>query len=253
MRTYLDLIGNIGLFALRAVRRAFVRPFEFRMILGQIEAIGWKSLPLVLSSGFALGVVLALHTRTTLVRFGAQGLLPTVQALAFFNEIGPLVAGLLLAGRVGAGIGAELAGMRATEQIDAIEVLSIDSFKMLVIPRIIACSLALPLLTVCMDVAGLAGGYLAESATSDLSIQLFLSRAFSEVTWATFIPPTIKTTIFGAIIGLIASYLGYTANEGSRGVGRAATNSVVLSSLAIILVDVVLVKFIFFLFPETAI
>ena len=91
-----------------------------------------------------------------------------------------------------------------------------------------------------MDVAGLAGGYLAESATSDLSIQLFLSRAFSEVTWATFIPPTIKTTIFGAIIGLIASYLGYTANEGSRGVGRAATNSVVLSSLAIILVDVVL-------------
>ena len=136
MRTYLDLIGNIGLFALRAVRRAFVRPFEFRMILGQIEAIGWKSLPLVLSSGFALGVVLALHTRTTLVRFGAQGLLPTVQALAFFNEIGPLVAGLLLAGRVGAGIGAELAGMRATEQIDAIEVLSIDSFKMLVISHV---------------------------------------------------------------------------------------------------------------------
>src|ERR1700735_3569949 len=193
MRTYLDLIGNIGLFALRAVRRAFVRPFEFQMILGQIEAIGWESLPLVLSSGFALGIVLALHTRTTLVRFGAQGLLPTVQSLAFFNEIGPLVAGLLLAGRVGAGIGAELANMRATEQIDAIEVLSIDSFKLLVIPRIIACSIALPLLTVFMDVMGLLGGYLAERATSSLSVELYISRAFHSVNWAAFVPPTLKT------------------------------------------------------------
>ena len=131
-------------------------PFEFQMILQQIEAAGWKTLPLVLSSGFALGLVLALHTRSTLVQFGAGAEMPAVQSLAFFNEIGPLLAGLLMAGRVGAGIGAELANMRATEQIDAIEVLSMDSFKMLVIPRIIACSIALPILTVFMDVVGLA-------------------------------------------------------------------------------------------------
>jgi phospholipid/cholesterol/gamma-HCH transport system permease protein len=253
MRRFLTFIGNIGLFAMDAVRRAFVPPFEFQMILQQIEVVGWKSLPLVLSSGFALGVVLTLHTRSTLARFGAEGLLPTVQALAFFNEIGPLVAGLLVAGRVGAGIGAELANMRTTEQIDAIEVLSIDSFKLLVIPRIIACSLALPILTVFMDVAGLAGGYLAEGVTSNLSGALFLSRAFSSIYWATFIPPTLKTALFGAIIGLISSYFGYTTNEGSNGIGRAAMNSVVVSSLVVILVDVVLVKFIFFLFPETAI
>jgi phospholipid/cholesterol/gamma-HCH transport system permease protein len=253
MRRYLDFIGNIGLFALLAARRAIVPPFEFQMILQQIEVTGWESLPLVLSSGFALGLVLALHTRSTLIRFGAEAFIPTVQSLAFFNEIGPLVAGLLLAGRTGAGIGAELAGMRATEQIDAIEVLSIDSFKMLVIPRIIACALSLPILTVFMDVAGLAGGYLAERANSPLSIQLYFSRAFSDVSWATFIPPTLKTTIFGVIIGLISSYFGYTTNEGSNGVGRAATNSVVVSSLVIILVDVVLVKSIFFLFPESAI
>ena len=253
MRRYLEFIGNLGLFAQRAARRALVPPFELRMILQQIEVAGSGSLPLVLSAGFALGIVLAFHTESTLVRFGAQALIPTVQSLGFFNEIGPLVAGLLVAGRVGAGIGAELAGMRATEQIDAIEVLSIDSFKLLVIPRIIACTLALPLLTVCIDVAGLAGGYLAETAAFHLSFKLFLTRAFSEVTWAGFIPPTIKTAIFGAAIGLISSYLGYTTNEGEEGVGRAATNSVVISSLAIILIDVVLVKFIFVLFPETAI
>jgi phospholipid/cholesterol/gamma-HCH transport system permease protein len=253
MRRYLDFIGDVGLFALRAARRVLVPPFEFQMILRQIEEAGWKSLPLVLSSGLALGLVLAFHTRTSLVQFGAEAEMPAVQSLAFFNEIGPLLAGLLMAGRVGAGIGAELANMRATEQIDAIEVLSIDSFKMLVIPRIIACSIALPILTVFMDVMGLAGGYLAERATTDLSIQLYISRALHNVSWAAFIPPTLKTIIFGAVIGLISSYLGYTTDEGAEGVGRAATNSVVISSLAIILIDVVLVKTIFYLFPETAI
>jgi phospholipid/cholesterol/gamma-HCH transport system permease protein len=253
MRRYLEFIGNIGLFALRAAQRVLVPPFEFQMILRQIEAAGWKSLPLVLSSGFALGLVLALHTRTTLVQFGAQAVMPAVQSLAFFNEIGPLLAGLLMAGRVGAGIGAELANMRATEQIDAIEVLSMDSFKMLVIPRIIACSVALPILTVFMDVMGLVGGYFAERLASGLSLELYISRAFHTVSWAAFVPPTLKTAIFGAVIGLVSSYLGYTTDEGAEGVGRAATNSVVISSLAIILIDVVLVKVIFFLFPETAI
>ena len=253
MHRHLDFIGNIGLFALQAVCRVLVPPFEFQMILQQIEAAGWKSLSLVLSSGFALGLVLALHTRSTLVQFGAQAQMPAVQSLAFFNEIGPLLAGLLMAGRVGAGIGAELANMRASEQIDAIEVLSIDSFKMLVIPRIVACSIVLPVLTVFLDVMGLAGGYVAERVTSDLSVQLYISRAFHEVSWAAFVPPTLKTVIFGAVIGLISSYLGYTTDEGAEGVGRAARNSVVFSSLAIILIDVVLVKAIFFLFPETAI
>jgi len=130
MWRYLNFVGDVGLFGLEAVRRAVVPPFEGKQILRQIEAVGWKSLPLVLASGFALGLVLAIHTQSTLVEFGAGALMPTVQSLSFFNEIGPLVAGLLMAGRVGAGIGAELANMRATERIDAIEVLSIDSFKM---------------------------------------------------------------------------------------------------------------------------
>jgi len=128
-----------------------------------------------------MGVVLALHTRTTLSQFGAGGLLPGVDSLGFFGEIGPLVAGLLVAGRVGARIGAELADMRASEQIDAIEVLSMDSFKLLVIPRIIACLVALPFLTIFMHVAGIAGGYVPEHVSSGISMQLYLSRAFQRV------------------------------------------------------------------------
>ena len=253
MRAYLETTGELGLFTWLAIRRAFIPPFEWRMILSQIDEVGWKSLSLILASGFAIGLVLTFHTRSSMIRFGAEAMIPAVQSLSFFVEIGPLVAGLLVAGRVGAGIGAELANMRVTEQIDAIESFSIDSFKLLVIPRIIACMIVLPLLTVFMDVAGLIGGYLVELGTAHLSLQLYLYRAFDQVSWATFLPPTFKTIVFGFLIGVISSYYGYTTDEGSAGVGRASTRSVVLSSLAIILADVFLVKIIFLLFPESAI
>jgi phospholipid/cholesterol/gamma-HCH transport system permease protein len=253
MTNYLDLIGQLGLFASRSIHRGFRRPFEFAQIWRNMESAGWQSLPLVAASGFALGVILTLHTRSSLIEFGAEALIPAVQSLAFFSEIGPLITGLLVAGRVGAGIGAEIANMRATEQIDAVEALSIDSFKLLVIPRIIACMIVLPVLTVFTDVCGLIGGFLVECQVSHLSLTLFLNRAFSNLTWASVIPPTLKTTVFGFVIGLVSGYYGYTIDEGSIGVGRASTNSVVVSSLLIILIDVMLVKFIFFLFPNTAV
>jgi phospholipid/cholesterol/gamma-HCH transport system permease protein len=163
-----------------------------------------------------------------------------------------LVAGLLLAGRVGSGIGAVLANMRATEQIDGIESLSIDSFKFLVVPRVVACVVVLPLLTLFMDFAGLLGGFFSEYGSSRISFQLYLSRAFVDLQWSNFIAPTLKTAVFGFIIGTVSSYFGYTTNEGAQGVGRASTNSVVVSSLLIILADIVLVKCIFFAFPENA-
>ena len=253
MTEALSLIGDLALFAWLAMRRALVPPYEWRMIFVQIEEVGWKSLALVMASGFSVGVVLTFHTRSSLIRFGAESLIPAVQSLSFFIEIGPLLAGLLVAGRVGAGIGAELANLRVTEQIDAIESFSIDSLKLLVIPRIVACIVALPLLTVFIDIAGLTGGYLVESRTSHISLELFLNRAFSAVNWVTFLPPTFKTAVFGFIIGLVSAYFGYKTDEGSAGVGRAATRSVVLSSLLIIFADVVLVKVIFFLFPGQAV
>src|SRR6266516_5436027 len=179
MNNVFEITGKISVFGFRAVTDLFRRPFEGDQICRQLAEVGSKSLPLVIASGFAIGAVLTLHTRSTLVTFGATAIIPTVQAFAFFLEIGPLVTGLLVAGRVGSGIGAVLANMRATEQIDGIESLSIDSFKFLVVPRIVACVLALPLLTLFMDFASLLGGFVAENTASGLSFQLYLTRAFS--------------------------------------------------------------------------
>jgi phospholipid/cholesterol/gamma-HCH transport system permease protein len=253
LKRFLHFIGAVTLFGVRVMANMWRRPLELAEIWTQVHEAGLRSLPLVASSGLALGVVMTLHTRSTLVAFGASALIPRVQSLSFFVEIGPLVAALLVAGRVGAGIGAVIANLRVTEQIDAIEVLSVDSFKFLVVPRVVACVLVLPLLTVFMDACGLLGGFLSECAVSHLPLQLFIERAFQGVEWSNFVPPTLKTSVFGFIIGTVSSFYGYTMNEGTQGVGKAATNSVVICSLLIILADVILVKIIFLLFPGSAI
>lgn len=240
-------------FAVAAFRAGLRPPYEWAQLAIQIAEIGWRSLPLILASSFAIGVVTSLHTRSSLVEFGAEAMMPSLQSMSFFNELGPLITGLLVAGRVGAGIGAQLANMRVTEQIDAIETLSIDSIKFLVVPRIAACVLVMPLLTLFADLAGLTGGYAAEYFSSHISARLYLSQAFRTVQIPNFIPPSLKTAVFGLIIGVVSCFFGYTINEGSDGVRRASTTSVVLSSLLIILSDVILVKLIFFLFPEQAI
>ena len=253
LKSTFDSIGRVTLFGARALCDALFPPFEVEYLGTQLYEIGVGSFLLVVASGFALGVVLTLHTRSMLVQFGATADIPVFQSLAFLNEIGPLVTGLLMAGRVGAGIGAQLANMRATEQIDAIETISIDSFKLLVVTRVIACTLMLPMLTIFMDAAGILGGFISECFCSHLSWSLYLERAFNGVALADFIPPTLKTAVFGFLIGTISCFYGYTTNEGSEGVRKAATYSVVISSLMIILTDVILVKFIFFFFPEQAI
>jgi phospholipid/cholesterol/gamma-HCH transport system permease protein len=248
-----ESIGRVTLFGAKALRDVWFPPFEAEYLGTQLYEIGVGSFLLIVASGFALGVVLTLHTRSMLVQFGATADIPVFQSLAFFNEIGPLVTGLLMAGRVGAGIGAQLANMRATEQIDAIETLSVNSFKLLVVTRVIACSVMLPLLTIFMDAAGMLGGFTSEHLFSHLSWTLYLQRAFDGVVLADFIPPTLKTAVFGYLIATISCFYGYTTNEGSEGVRKAATYSVVTSSLVIILTDVILVKCIFFFFPEQAI
>jgi phospholipid/cholesterol/gamma-HCH transport system permease protein len=249
----IEFVGRVGLFSLRVLIDWLKPPLEIAQISRQLAEVGNKSLALVGVAGFALGAVMTLHTRSTLVTFGATAMIPAVQAVSFFVEIGPLVAGLLLAGRVGSGIGAVLANMRATEQIDAIESLSIDSFKFLVVPRVLACVIALPLLTLFMDFAGLLGGFCSEELSSHIAPALYLDRAFDYLQWSNFIAPTLKTAVFGFIIGSVSSFFGYTTDKGAQGVGEAATNSVVVSSLLIILADVLLIKCIFFLFPDTAI
>ena len=242
-------VGDVALFGARALYEAVVPPYEFKETWRHVFEIGWRSLPLIALSGFAIGVVLSMHTRASLERFGAEAMIPAGLAIALIRETGPLTAGLLVAGRVGAGIGAELGAMKVTEQIDALEAVAVDSFKFLAVTRILACIIAMPLLTAVIDFCGIFGGYVAESSISGMSASLYFHRAFSIVEFSDFIPATLKTTVFGLIIGTVASYLGFNTTQGTEGVGRTSTASVVLSSICIILINVVLVKLIFFVFP----
>ncbi len=242
-------VGELGLFALRAIREAFRPPFEFGEIITQLAEIGWRSGPLLIVSGFAFGVVLSLQTRASMESFGATSMIPQAVSFGLFTDVGPLIAALLVAGRVGAGIGAQLAGMRVTEQIDALEAIAIDSFKYLVVTRVIACVIAMPILTLLLNFSGLLGGMVTDLVALHMSAHLFINNAFSTMAWSDYVPPTLKTIVFGFIIGALSCYLGYTAKQGAAGVGRASTRSVVFSSLLVILADVVLVKSIQFWFP----
>jgi phospholipid/cholesterol/gamma-HCH transport system permease protein len=245
----LGSIGDASLFALKATREIFTPPFEVRETIRQVYELGLRSAPLIAVSGVAVGVVLSMHTRASLERFGAEAMIPAGLAIALVRETGPLITALLVAGRVGAGIGAELGAMKVTDQIDALEAVAVDSFKFLAVTRILACIIAMPLLTVIIDFCGIFGGYVAEASISGMSPQLYFHRAFSIVEFTDFIPATLKTAVFGLIIGTVASYLGFTTTQGTEGVGRTSTRSVVTASICIILINVVLVKFIFFMFP----
>jgi phospholipid/cholesterol/gamma-HCH transport system permease protein len=244
-------IGEVSLFGLRALRDFFIPPYEPGEIARHVYEIGWKSTPLIATAGMAIGVVLSMHTRASLERFGAEAMIPAGLAIALIRETGPLVTALLVAGRVGAGIGAELGAMKVTEQIDALEAVAVDSFKFLAVTRIVACIVAMPLLTTITDFAGIVGGWLAEYSISGMSWRLYFNRAFSLIEFQDFVPATFKTAVFGMIIGTIACYLGFTTTQGTEGVGRTSTQSVVLSSILIIVTNVVLVRLIFFIFPAS--
>jgi phospholipid/cholesterol/gamma-HCH transport system permease protein len=248
----LGWIGEVFLFGLKAIFEAFRPPYEFREIGRHICEIGWKSLPLIATSGFAIGVVLSMHTRASLERFGAEAMIPAGLAIALLRETGPLMTALLVSGRVGAGIGAELGAMKVTEQIDALEANAVDAFKYLGVTRILALMIAMPLLTIMMDFSGILGGYVAEAAVSGMSWQQYFERSFTYITYADLLPATLKTVVFGFLIAVVSSYLGFTTSRGTEGVGEASTRSVVTSSMLIILSDVILVKLIFFFYPQVS-
>jgi phospholipid/cholesterol/gamma-HCH transport system permease protein len=169
--------------------------------------------------------------------------------MALVRETGPLTTGLLLSGRIGAGIGAELGAMKVTEQIDALEATAVDSFRYLVVTRVIACVIALPLLTTVMNVMGILGGFAAETAITGVPMRTYFRQAFSPIQFSDLIPATLKTMVFGFIIATAASYLGVNTTRGTEGVGQASTRSVVLSSMLLILANVLLVRIIFFFYP----
>ena len=237
------------MFAGRSIKEAFLPPYETPEIARQIFELGCRSLPLIAASGFAVGLVLSMHTRASLARFGAEALIPAGLGIALVRETGPLTAGLLLSGRIGAGIGAELGAMKVTEQIDALESLAVDSFRYLVVTRVVACVIVFPILTTVMNFMGMFGGYVAETALTGVPLRMYFNQAFSLIQFSDLIPATLKTCVFGFIIATVASYLGVNTSRGTEGVGQASTRSVVYSSILLILANVVLVRLTFFFYP----
>lgn len=247
--SFFEWFGELGLFCARLARAAFVPPYEGREFVRQMDAVGSQSLPLVALAGAATGVVMSLQMRESLIQFGAKSLLPAVIVFSILKESGPVITGLVVSGRVGAGIGAELGSMKVTEQIDAMEASAVNPYKFLAATRILACMLMLPLLTLGANFSGIIMGWVATTLTEPISLRLFLESGFKDVTFNDFLAPTFKTAVFGFIIGLVACFQGMRTRGGTEGVGRAATSSVVLSSLFVILADVLLVRLIIMFFP----
>lgn len=245
----LEWFGAIAEFFVRLVKAAATPPFEGRELLRQMDEIGAQSLPLVALAGSAIGVVLSLHTRDSLAQFGAESMLPALIILSLVKESGPIITALVVSGRVGAGIGAELGSMKVTEQIDAIEASAVNPYKFLAATRVLACMLMLPLLTIAADFCGMITGWIANALADPITLKLFLTQGLADATFADLLPSTLKTVVFGFIIGIVGCFQGMHAKGGTAGVGRASKSAVVLSSLFVILADVVLVRLIITFFP----
>jgi phospholipid/cholesterol/gamma-HCH transport system permease protein len=246
---FFEWFGELGFFCRQLFHRALAPPYEGRELLHQLDAVGSMSLPLVALAGAATGVVLSLEARDSLVRFGAKSLLPALIVYSLIRETGPIITGLVVSGRVGAGIGAELGAMKVSEQIDAMEVSAVNPYKYLAATRVLACILMLPLLTLAANFCGIVTGWLASTLSEPVSFRLFVERGFKPLTFNDFLPSVAKSAVFGLIIGLVATFQGMRTKGGTEGVGRSATSSVVLCSLFVILADVFLVKLSLVLFP----
>jgi phospholipid/cholesterol/gamma-HCH transport system permease protein len=242
LKDFFEEVAQQTLFTVRFFKEVFRPRYEFVEFMKQAYLIGYKSFPLVAITGFIMGLVLTIQSRPTLVEFGAESWLPAMVAVSIMREIGPVITALIFAGKVGSGIGAELASMKVTEQIDAMEVSGNNPFKYIVVTRIMATTLMLPLLVIVADVVALYGAYVGVNLKGDVSLHLFFIQVFAKVSFMDIFPAIIKTFFFGFAVGLIGCYKGYTANSGTEGVGKAANGAVVLGSLLVFILDMIAVQ-----------
>ncbi|MDP1631646.1 MAG: ABC transporter permease [Caulobacter sp.] len=236
----LATVGAIALFAIRGLTAMFIGPWFPGQALRQFIAIGFYSLPVVGLTAVFTGAALALNIYTGGGRFNAEQIMPQIVALGITRELGPVLAALMLAGRVSATIAAEIGAMRATEQIDAMRTLSTDPFRYLVAPRMAAAMIALPLLTLVADIVGIGGGWLVATLTLDFNPVVYARSTVDFVEAWDVGSGLIKAVVFGFIIALMGCYQGYTASGGARGVGRAATQAMVSAGILIFAMDYVL-------------
>jgi phospholipid/cholesterol/gamma-HCH transport system permease protein len=239
---FLTEFADVILFMVQIFKETFSRNFEFKEFFRQCFQIGYKSLPLISVTGAIMGLVLTIQSRPVLVDFGAVSMLPGMVAISLIREMGPVITALICAGKIGSGMGAELGSMKVTEQIDAMEVSSTNPIRFLVVTRVLAATLMIPLLVIYADAVGILGSWAGANIKGDVTFTLFFSQAFGPVEFMDFFPAVIKTFFFGAVIGLVGCYKGYHAGRGTESVGIAANSAVVLASLLVIIVDMIAVQ-----------
>ncbi len=241
LRLLLIEIGELSYFAGRFFKEVVKRPFEFKELLRQCYQMGNRSLVLVLVTGFIIGLVLDLQSRPTMIQFGAVSMMPNMVGISIVRELGPVITALVCAGRIASGIGAELGSMRVTEQIDAMEVSGTNPFKYLVVTRILATTLMLPLLVILGDAVALYGSALVEYYKGNVSFQLYFNTVFEALSYGDLIPATVKSFFFGFAIGLVGCFKGYYSKKGTAGVGIAANTAVVFTSMLLFIIDFIAV------------
>lgn len=241
IKAFLIEIGNLSYFALRFFKEVFTRPFEFKELVRQCYNVGNRSLFLVGITGFILGLVFTLQSRPTLMEFGAESWMPSMVSISIVREIGPVIIALICAGKISSGIGAELGSMRVTEQIDAMEVSGTNPFKYLVVTRVVATTLMIPLLIIFGDAIAMFGSSIVENLKGDVSFILYFNKVFDALKFSDIIPATIKSFFFGFAIGLVGSYKGYNCKNGTVGVGEASNTAVVYTSLLLFVIDFIAV------------
>ena len=240
--SFLTDIADVFLFIMRIINETFSRGFEFKEFFRQCFKIGYKTLPLISVTGIIMGLVLTIQSRPVLINFGAVSMLPGMVAISLIREMGPVITALICAGKIGSGMGAELGSMKVTEQIDAMEVSSTNPMRFLVVTRVLAATLMVPLLVIYADALGILGSWVGANIKGDVTFVLFFTQAFGHIQFIDFIPAVIKSFFFGAVVGLVGCYKGYTAGRGTESVGIAANSAVVLASLLVIIVDLIAVQ-----------
>jgi phospholipid/cholesterol/gamma-HCH transport system permease protein len=240
--SFVSLTGEIAAFSGRFFSHMFSRPYEWREMLRQCYFIGNRTLPLAGTTAFIMGLVITIQSRPTLVEFGAEAWLPKMVSVSLLREIVPVITALICAGKIGSGIGAELGSMKVTEQIDAMEVSGTNPFRYLVVTRVTASTLMVPLLSVSACGVALYGGYLGCNIHGSVSWRLYWNQVFDAVAFSDVIPAIIKTFFFGFAIGLIGCFRGYTSEKGTEGVGQSANSAVVIASLMVFILDLLAVQ-----------
>jgi phospholipid/cholesterol/gamma-HCH transport system permease protein len=229
-------------FTTRFFREVFKPPYQLSEIVRQCYNVGYKSLPLITLTGFITGLVFTKQSRPSLASFGATSWLPSLISIAIMRALAPLVTALICAGKVGSNIGAELGSMKVTEQIDAMEVSAINPYKYLVVTRVLATTLMLPLLTFYSAFVGMMGAFLDIKSNEQTSLITFFETAFSTITFLDYFTSLVKALVFGFTIGIVSTYKGFNASKGTMGVGMAANSSVVISMFLVFIEEIIIVQ-----------